>query len=150
MRLLWKSTWSGSQRARQGASGVNVSPQRPDVRSPVVCCWVKASALTKSPSVALSGRQIVIQHQTHKYWMANRLVLSHHSPERGQNQSGGTFTSLQTKSPWAVRWQAAEGLFSVCYNGDLLTLWPKKSMWTAGKICLPCRLFWCSFLFSQY
>ncbi|KAK5848987.1 hypothetical protein PBY51_008663 [Eleginops maclovinus] len=50
---------------------VNVSPHRPDVRSPIVCCWVKASALSKSPSVALSGRLIGIQHQS----------LIHHSPE---------------------------------------------------------------------
>lgn len=67
------NSWRETQRSRQGANGVNVSPRWPDERSSIVCCRVKASALIKSPSVALSGRQIRIQHQTHKYWLANRL-----------------------------------------------------------------------------
>lgn len=79
--LLWNqdtcaTIWGtgGQHTGQTGAHRVNVSPRWPDERSPIVCCWVKATALTKSPSLALSGRQIAIQHQTHKYPTANRLV----------------------------------------------------------------------------
>lgn len=52
-------SWTDTQ---TGAKGVSVSPRWLDGRSPIVCCRVKVSAPTKSPSVALSGRQIRIQH----------------------------------------------------------------------------------------
>ncbi|KAK5895802.1 hypothetical protein CgunFtcFv8_009461 [Champsocephalus gunnari] len=52
-------------------NGVNASPHRPDEGSPILCGWVKASPLSKSPSVALSGRLVGMQHQS----------LIHHSPE---------------------------------------------------------------------
>lgn len=80
MPLHWffcRKCWSETKTGGWGADGVNVSPGRPDERSPISCSRVKASAPTKSP---LSGSPIR-RHDTptHKY-RTGKSGLFHPSP----------------------------------------------------------------------
>lgn len=72
-----------THRGQTEASGVSVSPRRPDKRSPIICCC------GSRPPPPLSPRA----------WLCLEGQRNHHSPKRGQDPSGGTLRSLRATSP---------------------------------------------------